>query len=184
MQTAGEISLRHTDIGLGTLDSSGTYNATQRSPSRAISPARSFDIWASHPTTVGQKYRDPESMKTFNPSSKHPERAVQAWQILVGVAMNRQTLTYELLSQLMYKKKAAGVLDRILGHIAYYCNENKLPPLTSVVVGKGRGTPGDEIPMNPQEFDARREDVYAFDWYDVYPPSALALKEAFEKNAS
>jgi len=121
-------------------------------------------------------------VKRFNPSSNHPDRAVQAWQILIVAAANRQTLTYEGLSKLMYKKKAAGVLDRILGHIAYYCNDNDLPPLTSVVVGKGRGTPGEDIPMNLQEFDARREDVYAEDWYDVYPPSATALKEAFDKN--
>lgn len=120
-------------------------------------------------------------MKRFNPSSNHPDRAVQAWQVLIGAAANRQTLTYEGLSELMYKKKAAGVLDRILGHIAYYCNDNKLPPLTSVVVGKGRGTPGEDIPMNLQELDARREEVYAFDWYDIYPPSAAALKEAFDK---
>ena len=83
-------------------------------------------------------------MKKFNPTSKHPERAVQAWQILVGAAMSRQTITYERLSELMYNKKAAGVLDKILGHVAYYCNENGLPPLTSVVVGKGRGTPGED----------------------------------------
>lgn len=123
-------------------------------------------------------------MKRFNPSSNHPDRAVQAWQILIDAAANRQTLTYEGLSKLMYKKKAAGVLDRILGHIAYYCNDNNLPPLTSVVVGKGRGTPGEDIPMNLQELDARREDVYSEDWYDVYPPSAAALKEAFDKNVA
>ena len=45
-------------------------------------------------------------MKVFNPSSPHPARAVQAWQIIVGIAMNRQTITYEGLSRLMYQKKA------------------------------------------------------------------------------
>ena len=87
-------------------------------------------------------------MKLFNPSSKHPARAVQAWQILVGKAMNRQTITYLELSRLMYKKDAQGVLDKILGHIAYYCIDNKLPALTSIVVGKGRGTPGRDIPVD------------------------------------
>ena len=33
-------------------------------------------------------------MKNFNPSSKQSARAVQAWQILVGKAKNRQTVTY------------------------------------------------------------------------------------------
>ena len=117
-------------------------------------------------------------MKNFNPSSKHPDRAVQAWQILVGAAMHRQSLTYEGLSELMYKRKAAGVLDRVLGHIAFFCIQNELPPLTSIVVGKTRGTPGEEIPFDPSTIDADREKVYKTDWYDIYPPTASELHAA------
>lgn len=118
-------------------------------------------------------------MKAFNPSSKHPARAVQAWQILVSAAMNRQTLTYKKLAMLMYGRNAAGVLDKILGHIAYYCIDNKLPPLTSIVVGKRRGTPGRDIPIVFSKLDKERERVYAGDWYDVYPPSAEKLHESY-----
>jgi len=121
-------------------------------------------------------------MKNFNPSSKHPVRAVQAWQILVGAGMNRQTLTYEGLSLLMYNKKAAGVLNEILGHIAFYCLDNDLPALTSIVVGKERGTPGKEIPLDLEKADEERENVYKFNWYDVYPPSSKQLSKAFENN--
>jgi hypothetical protein len=96
-------------------------------------------------------------VKKFNPSSNHPDRALQAWQILIAAAMNRQTLTYKGLSQLMYRKDAAGVLDKILGHIAFFCSDNKLPALTSIVVGKGRGTPGADIPVNPKVMDRERE---------------------------
>lgn len=114
----------------------------------------------------------------FNPSSNHPDRAMQAWQILVSAAMSRQTLTYSLLSERMYRKKAAGVLDRILGHIAFFCNDNKLPPLTSLVVGKGRGTPGADIPVDPHIIDSERERVYEYDWFDLYPPSAQELADS------
>jgi len=117
-------------------------------------------------------------MNRFNPSSKHPDRAVQAWLILIGAAMNRQTLTYEGLSLLMYQRKAAGVLDKVLGHIAFYCIENKLPPLTSIVVGKKRGTPGLDIPFDPLTVDAEREKAYTTDWYDIYPPNAEELHAA------
>jgi hypothetical protein len=65
-------------------------------------------------------------VKTFNPTAEHPARAVQAWQILVGKAMNRQTVTYEGLSKLMYGKEAAGVLAGILGHIAFYCEDSNI----------------------------------------------------------
>jgi len=117
-------------------------------------------------------------MAQFNPSSKHPARAVQAWLILVGAAMNRQTFTYLGLSQLMYRRNAAGVLDKILGHVAFYCNEQGLPPLTSIVVGKGRGTPGQEIPLDMASLDSARERVYAHDWYNEYPPTEEELAAA------
>lgn len=117
----------------------------------------------------------------FNPSASHPARAVQAWQILVGRAMNRQTVTYLGLSQLMYGKSAPGVLDKILGHIAFFCKEEKLPPLTSVVVNKSIGVPGHAIPVEASKVDELREQVYEFDWHDVYPPSADELKAAYDR---
>jgi hypothetical protein len=119
-------------------------------------------------------------MPQFNPNSKHPARALQAWIILVGAAMNRQTLTYEGLSVKMYQKKAAGVLDKILGHVAFYCIQQGLPPLTSIVVGKGRGTPGQDIPLEAVALDGGRERVYAYDWYDEYPPTAEQLAAAMQ----
>lgn len=120
--------------------------------------------------------------KTFNPSSVHPDRAHQAWQILVGAAMNRQTLTYLGLSQKMYRKDAAGVLDKVLGHIAYFCNDNDLPALTAIVVGKGRGSPGADIPADRTRMDEIREAVYEVDWYNIVPPTPSQLKECFDRN--
>ena len=117
-------------------------------------------------------------MQRFNPHAAHPVRAVQAWQILVGKAMNRQTLTYEDLSRLMYGKSAAGVLANILGHVAFYCIDNKLPPLTSIVVGKERGRPGEDIPVDADSLDEQREEVYRCDWYDIRPPSEDKLAAA------
>jgi hypothetical protein len=122
-------------------------------------------------------------LKRFNPSSKREERAVQAWQILVGAAMNRQTLTYKLLSIKMFQKEASGVLDKTLGHIAFYCEDNDLPALTAIVVGKNRGTPGHDIPLDSEKFDRSREEVYECDWYDIYPPTAVELLHAFKEHA-
>ena len=92
--------------------------------------------------------------------------------------MNRQTQTYKSLSVLMYGKTAAGVLAQILGHIAAYCNENELPPLTTLVVNEKTGLPGEEIPVD-EDLNSLRETVYKFDWYDLYPPTPEELKEAF-----
>jgi hypothetical protein len=119
--------------------------------------------------------------QTFSPSSNHPERALQAWQILISAAHNRQTHTYLNLSRIMYGKDAAGVLDKILGHIAFFCDDYGLPPLTTIVVGKGRGTPGDDIPVERKDMDRLREEVYAENWYDIYPPTTTQLAKAFAK---
>ena len=121
-------------------------------------------------------------MQRFNPSSPHAARAVQAWQILVGLAMNRQTITYASLAQVMYRHDAAGVLSHILGHIAFYCIDNELPPLTAIVVGHG-GMPGPKIPIDLSKLNEERERAYCYDWYDVHPPSARELHEAFESHA-
>jgi hypothetical protein len=123
-------------------------------------------------------------MQTFNPSATRPARAVQAWQILVGKAMNRQTLTYEDLALLMFRRHAAGVLDATLGHIAFYCIENDLPPLTSIVVGKHRGRPGGDISIDLESLDEQREKVYRYDWYNARPPSEEELTEAYSRHVS
>jgi hypothetical protein len=96
-------------------------------------------------------------VKKFNPTAERPARAVQAWQILISNAANRQTITYDGLSKLMYGKSAAGVLAQILGHIAFYCKENRIPPLTTLVVVKARGKPGHRIPVDPSKIDGERE---------------------------
>ncbi|RRN01677.1 hypothetical protein EIM44_09140 [Bibersteinia trehalosi] len=109
-------------------------------------------------------------MKKFSEIKTRTARALQAWQILVSAAMNRQTHTYKSLSNLMFGHDATGVLGSTLGHIASFCNANDLPPLTAIVVNSKTGLPGDEIPVSG-DLNAIREKVYSFDWYDVYPPS-------------
>jgi hypothetical protein len=123
-------------------------------------------------------------MRQFNPTANHAARAVQAWQILVCKAQNRQTVTYKALSEIMYGKSAAGVLAQILGHIAFFCIDNKLPALTSIVVGKGSGAPGDEIPIDPAAIDEEREKVYRRDWFNIYPPSESDLHTAYSKHTN
>lgn len=122
-------------------------------------------------------------METFSQRATHPARALQAWQILISAAMNRQTHTYRSLSVLMYEKQAQGVLAQILSHIAYFCNENQIPPLTALVVNEQTGLPGDKIPTG-EDLNAIRERVYAFNWYNVYPPTENQLKEIYEKSKS
>jgi len=112
--------------------------------------------------------------------SSDERRAVQAWQILVGMAMNRQTTTYLGLSMLMFGKPAPGVLAYILGHVAYYCKQEGYPQLNAIVVGKGRGTPGRGKPPALVSNDVEREKVYAYNWYNVWPPTKEELAQAWD----
>ncbi len=109
-------------------------------------------------------------LRRFNPSSTIEGRAIQAWLILVSRAMNRQTITYQGLSMLMYPREAPGVLDKILGRILTYCKKNDLPLLSVIVVNKERGTPGQAEKLYP-ELDGERERVYGCNWYDICPPT-------------
>lgn len=127
--------------------------------------------------------KETEMSQYFNPSSTNSKRAVQAWQILVAAAMNRQIHSYKTLSELMYGKPVPNVLSNILGHIAFYCTENGLPPLTVLVVNETTGLPGEEIPVS-QDLNSSREAVYKYDWYNLYPPSEQEFAAAYRRKQS
>lgn len=114
---------------------------------------------------------------TFNPNSKLEERALQAWLILIGVARSRGTILYGDLAVRMFRSRALRNIGKILGHIAYYCDDHDLPRLNCVVVNKS-GRPGTGI---PEDSDAIREEVHAHDWYDVVPPTPTELKSSYDK---
>src|SRR5262245_49584794 len=116
-------------------------------------------------------------VKFFHDNPTNATRAVQIWQILVAKASNRQTITYGELADIL-EWGGAGVLGRPLGHIMYYCQQNGLPPLTVIVVGKAKGSPGDGLDVLPSEQNSAREKVFKHNWFDIIPPDAEELKKA------
>lgn len=106
----------------------------------------------------------------------HAKRAVQAWQILVSAAMNRQTIRYEQLARHMYQRKTTGlILAQILGRISRLCRANGLPALNVLVVNE-QGLPGHGYPAtSEQTADQEREAVYKIDWYNIVPPMEADL---------
>ena len=95
------------------------------------------------------------------------ERALQIWQVLIGAAHNRQTLTYEMLDRLI-EMGGTIVLSNPLDLVAQHCQRNNLPPLTVLVVGKQSGEPGGGYPVE-QSVSADRERVYGYPWYALPP---------------
>src|SRR5947209_865880 len=100
--------------------------------------------------------------RLFDDSRSHPSRALQAWQILIGAAFNRQSLTYTMLSEIV-GFDGAGVWNEILGHLMQYCLQNHLPVLTVLVVNQESGRPGQGITLSSQaggDPNIERERVY------------------------
>ena len=115
----------------------------------------------------------------FKDHRRMNHRAVQIWQILVGSAHNRQTLTYKQLAEKV-GYGGSGVFDKQLGHIMFYCAQNKLPPLTVLVVNSKTGLPGQGL-LVEKNLHVEREKVFNYNWFGIYPPTAEALSEAYEK---
>ena len=95
------------------------------------------------------------------------ERAMQVWQILVGAAHNRQTLTYGQVADYL-EFEGAGVLAQILGCIMNYCDSNGLPPLTCLVVSQTKGLPGTGL-TTVENLPLDREAVYNHNWFSMQP---------------
>ena len=116
-----------------------------------------------------------------NTGNKAPVRALQAWQYLIGKAANRQLVKYDELSELMgYPDNRP--MGSILGFIMFYCEQNRMPPLTLIVVNKS-GVPGSgftaEILKN---YPKRREAVFDFPWYKIIPPTIEEFRQAKENS--
>src|SRR6266567_3265990 len=109
-------------------------------------------------------------IRYFDDNRNRPARAIQIWLILIGLASNRQTITYQELSKVL-GFKGEGVFADILGHIAFYCKENELPSLTDLVVKKDTGLPGDGLATQVINFNAERERVYNHKWFRMFPPT-------------
>jgi alkylated DNA nucleotide flippase Atl1 len=105
------------------------------------------------------------------------ERAQQVWQVLVSAAHNRQVFTYGILANLI--GMGPGTLARPLGCVMKYCEQQGLPPLTVLVVGKKTGTPGSGLEtVDPRHKDEQREKVFQYKWFIRLPPSAEHLEAA------
>src|SRR5689334_5964016 len=98
------------------------------------------------------------------------EQAVQVWQVLIGAASYRQTLTYTLLAERIGADSAALALP--LGMVNRYCAMKQLPPLAVLVVRSDAGTPAADLTWWTTDVDFAREAVYSLEWFKLKPPSA------------
>lgn len=105
-------------------------------------------------------------------------RASQCWQILISKASASSVLTYQELAELMGIHRRS--LNRILGYIMFYCEQNLLPPLTSIVVRQDTGLPGEGFTAEQAaSVPASHILVFRYDWFDIRPPTIDEFIQAF-----
>jgi putative restriction endonuclease len=111
-------------------------------------------------------------------SMAREQRAQQLWSILVLAARTRQIFTYEIIGQ------ACGVPPPSIGDflrpIQQYCDEARLPPLTSIVVNKSTGLPGDGF-IAAQDVPRAQMEVFEKDWLRETAPTAEQLADAYSR---
>lgn len=109
-------------------------------------------------------------------------RPGQVWQILVGVATRRETITYGTLAGYMGYVVTLGIFPT-LDVVAEFCQQDDLPMLPVIVVNQETGLPGEGIlrHIDEEELNSEREKVYAYDWFMVIPPSADDFAEAHQQ---
>jgi putative restriction endonuclease len=106
-------------------------------------------------------------------------RALQAYLVLIGLAWNRQTITYGELSQYQMQYGQGGILAGPLGCIMGWCFENRLPSLTAIVVNSETGLPGPGLYLEvPGNLPGVQQQVFAFNWYSIFPPTVQELQDA------
>ena len=105
------------------------------------------------------------------------ETALVVWSLLTLSATKRQTLTYQLLSQLVGVPRHD--LGRLLEPIQSYCILENLPPLTSLVVRSRTGMPGEGF-IAAANLPQAQAETFAHDWCRQSVPSPDDFRKAVE----
>lgn len=102
------------------------------------------------------------------------QRAFLAWNVLIEVASAKSIgITYSDLG------KKVGIHHRavrhVLGKVQDYCLENKLPPLTILVINKGTSKPGGGfIAWDVDNADEGIKQVHEYNWKNLKNPFKYA----------
>jgi hypothetical protein len=111
-----------------------------------------------------------------NSGNKAAVTAVRLYQILIGYAARHQTISYLDLARLI-GWKSGRPLGKPLGYLMFWCQKNKLPPITAIVVDRNSGIPGTGFTAaTAGKVPRAQQEVFKKDWYALYAPTAKELE--------
>jgi hypothetical protein len=117
------------------------------------------------------------AVHSFKDDPTNTSRSLQIYLVLIGAAVRRQTMTYEMLADVMYgNPTSAFTLAQKLEPLMRWCKANDLPALTSIVVDKTKGIPNDGLTTVAGQFPAEQQKVFAHPWYSIIPPTLKDLE--------
>lgn len=118
----------------------------------------------------------------FEQLSSAPARALQIYLVLIGCAVNQQTIVYTKLAQRLGLLTPTW-LPSSLGHLADWCLREGLPPITSLAIADDTGEPGPGYPLPLDSLSAQQARVRKFDWYAIVPPTVADLERPYTQAA-
>lgn len=96
------------------------------------------------------------------------------WQVLISRASNRQTVTYQVLTQAVGGDIPPVAAGRYLHLLLVYCREKGLPSISTLVVNGYSGQPSQKSRYINRLY-REREKVYGHNWFAIMPPSLEEL---------
>lgn len=121
------------------------------------------------------------ALTRFDDERTVESRALQIYLILIGAASRRETITYGKLGPMLGHERGGAFLAQQLGPLMAWCKRNGLPALTTLVVNKETGLPGDGLTaVRAPDVVAEQQRVFDYDWYSLFPPSIDELTTARE----
>lgn len=150
--------------------------------SHAVTPLRVVPQWAGGINFLALA-RPENYVKQFEhlTGARKPILGAKSWLILVTLASSGRVVTYKQFAAILGMGQTAFTVGtNALGPVAWYCLDNELPPLTSIVINAERGSAGDGIPDYP---DIARVLEWGLSgkWLEILPPRPNALLRVIQQ---
>jgi hypothetical protein len=102
---------------------------------------------------------------------------MQVWSILVFAACQQKKVSYDFISKLIGVPRPG--IGQFLFSIYHYCEQNDLPPLTSIVISHVTGRPAEDVFPEDLDLFESQSMTFVYNWQSLHAPNAEDFKAAY-----